>query len=342
MLIGSAILAIVFAVSFAGVGFYRRWSERNGIVDIPNERSSHASPTPRGGGLVIAGVCLAGYLAIALITGSRCSWGYVTGCLIVVAVSWLDDLRSVSSAVRLACHAVAALIFIVDTGFLASVEIPGMASDLSFGYIAPFITFLWIVWVINAYNFMDGIDGIAGTQALVAAIGWALISYTTHAFSTYYFALIITAAAAGFLVHNWQPARLFMGDTGSAYLGFTVAVIPVLAASESPASSGRFALTGVIVLWFFLFDSLLTFFRRAIAGERVWTAHREHIYQRMVLSGRSHAFVSLLYGMCSILVIAAFAFGMMVNGKASVIVLLVLGAVSAALPFFRLSKNMLT
>ncbi|MEP7212212.1 MAG: glycosyltransferase family 4 protein [Acidobacteriota bacterium] len=336
------LIIVALGASYTGVAVYRRWSEKKGIVDLPNERSSHVDPTPRGGGLVIAGVCLVGYLVATYLGGARVSWGYLAGGVVIVGISWLDDIRSVHSAVRLLFHTVAALLFVSDAGVLRTLEIPGIAVELTLGWIAPALTVLWIVWLVNAYNFMDGIDGIAGMQALIAGLGWALAAFSGSAPGVYYFALIIASSAFGFLLLNWQPAKIFMGDAGSAFLGYTFAVLPVLASGENSEASGRFALTAVVVVWFFVFDSVFTFLIRLVTGQRVWTPHREHLYQRLVRSGSSHSRVSVLYGILTTVLIAVFAIAAKVDGITAVLPLFVLTGLSAVLAFYVRRKNLLT
>jgi UDP-N-acetylmuramyl pentapeptide phosphotransferase/UDP-N-acetylglucosamine-1-phosphate transferase len=163
------------------------------------------------------------------------------------------------------------------------------------------VTVVWIVGLTNVYNFMDGIDGIAAVQGVVAGIAWAVAGAWMGAGVVLLFGFVLAGACAGFLVHNWTPAKIFMGDVGSAFLGFTYAVLPILVVSELPRLAGTlqpgivpgFA---ILVVWPFVGDGLLTFVRRVLRGEPVWKAHRSHLYQRLVQTGWSHAGVSLLYG----------------------------------------------
>ena len=157
------------------------------------------------------------------------------------------------------------------------------------GAFAP-LAFLWIVGLTNAYNFMDGIDGIAGGQAVVAGLAWALFGMIEQQTLIAMLGLLIAGSSAGFLMHNWQPARIFMGDVGSAFLGFTFASLAVMAWPNV-----RLAAAGALVVWPFVADAAFTFARRAARGERVMEAHRSHVYQRMNQRGLSHAAVSMIY-----------------------------------------------
>lgn len=284
------IFTVVFVLANAGVGAFRKWSMGKGLLDSPNERSSHITPTPRGGGIVIAILCLAFYAGISFLYPATFSWGYLFGAVIVALVSWFDDVYSLWFLWRLAAHAVAAFLLIFSTGFEA------------LGLFSALVSLLWIVWLINSYNFMDGIDGIAGLQALIVAASWLALGYFFEMPVIFYFCGVIAASSCGFLVHNWPPATVFMGDVGSAFLGFTFAAMPLLATKQTSRSLHLFAFSGLIFLWFFIFDSIVTFAYRLAHGRNVFKAHREHIYQRLVQSGMSHGKVTTIYGILTVIV----------------------------------------
>jgi len=291
------LLSLVFAVAViltaVGVELFRRNSLKNNWIDHPNERSSHSQPTPRGAGLVIVLVCLAAYLIISFIVPGYFSWGYLIGAVMVASISWVDDLYSVPFILRLLTHLGAAIAVVSDLGYFESF---GLSSEsaIQLPVIGALVTIVWIVWVINAYNFMDGIDGIAGIQALVAAAAWTAVSVGTAGMSS--FSLVIAGAVLGFILHNWQPARVFMGDVGSAFVGFTFATAPLIWSHERQLSLPSTFIVAALFLWPFMVDSIFTLMRRALNGERLWEAHRKHLYQRLVVNGFSHAFVSVLYG----------------------------------------------
>jgi UDP-N-acetylmuramyl pentapeptide phosphotransferase/UDP-N-acetylglucosamine-1-phosphate transferase len=155
---------------------------------------------------------------------------------------------------------------------------------------------LWIVGLVNAYNFMDGIDGLAGGQAIVAASGWVLVGILTGQPALTGAACVLAAACAAFLRFNWSPARVFMGDVGSAFLGFAFAVLPL-----STPSPVRFVLAGACFMWPFLFDTCFTLIRRLLRRENVLQAHRSHLYQRLIGTGVSHAHVTSVYLMLAAL-----------------------------------------
>jgi UDP-N-acetylmuramyl pentapeptide phosphotransferase/UDP-N-acetylglucosamine-1-phosphate transferase len=219
---------------------------------------------------------------------------FVIGSVLIAAISWIDDLWTLPTIVRLAVHAACAGLAILSFGYWHTTSIP-LLNQLSLGWIGLPLTFFWIVGLTNAYNFMDGVDGIAGLQAVVVGFGWALLGWVGAQPHLSAMGLLIAGASLGFLVHNWPPARIFMGDVGSAFLGYTFAVLPLMTA-HVPHADARLALVGALLLWAFVFDTGFTFVRRALNRENVFSAHRSHLYQRLIISGRSHRYVTLLYG----------------------------------------------
>ena len=295
---------VIFAAALSGVEFFRRWSLRRELFDVPNERSSHTQPTPRGGGIIIVAVSLTVYVAYTVLVSGTFAWGYLSGAMLVAGVSWLDDLYSVSFLWRFPVHALAAIIIIMTLGNFEAVSIP-LNGNYDLGIFGGIVTFLWIVWLTNAYNFMDGIDGIAGLQAVTAGIGWLLIGRLLGFETAGFYGGVLAFSSLGFLIHNWQPAKIFMGDVGSAFLGYSFAVIPLLAKNETaanPAASTYLFFSAAALVWLFVFDTLLTFGRRLLKGEKVWNAHRRHLYQSLVRSGHSHRLVTSLYGLISTLI----------------------------------------
>lgn len=286
---------------------FRRWSLQRKIFDIPNERSSHTKPTPRGGGLIICIVCLSIFLTYCFLFQINFFWAYFAGATIVALISWLDDLYSISSVWRFLCHSLAAILVVWSLGFWDSVYIP-FAGTFQFGQIGQVITFFWIVWMINAYNFMDGIDGIAGAQALTAGIGWLIIGILLGIEHTSFYGGVIAFSSLGFLIHNWQPAKIFMGDIGSAFLGYSFAVLPLLALKETDKEQFLLPVIAVTLVLLFVFDSLITLFKRIFKREKIWQAHREHIYQRLIISGFSHRFVTGIYAGLSIITLILLIF----------------------------------
>lgn len=291
----------------------RRYLDRRQAIDIPNERSSHTRPTIRGGGLVIVVLTLAGTLPIVLLRAFNSSGTgvvFVGGAALIAAVSWIDDLRSLSNRVRFAAHSLAAIVVIAGFGYWEIVQLPAIGA-VHLGWFGAIVTFVWIVGLTNAYNFMDGIDGIAGSQAVVAGIGWSLLGMALDQPFTAILAVLLAASSVGFLGHNWPPAKVFMGDVGSAFLGYSFATAPLILGAYSAAQPGtaRLAVAAVLIVWPFVFDTVLTFLRRWRNGENVFAAHRSHLYQRLVIAGWQHQTVTLLYaGLAMLGVVLAYLF----------------------------------
>jgi UDP-N-acetylmuramyl pentapeptide phosphotransferase/UDP-N-acetylglucosamine-1-phosphate transferase len=284
--------AVAGVASYLGVAIILRWANRARMLDVPNERSSHTRPTPRGGGLAIVVVVL-GILWLLPLCNFAIAWRTMTawtlGAFLIAGVSWLDDMRTVSFEVRLVIHVLGACVAMAGIGVVR--EIGLQCGIIQLGWLGLPLTLVWIVGLTNAYNFMDGIDGIAGGQAVAAGVGWAVIGWLGGQPIICCLGLLIAAAGVGFLGHNWPPARIFMGDVGSAFLGYTFAVLTVLAAQANP----MFLPAGIALVWPFIFDSVFTFVWRLCRGEKVWEAHRSHLYQRLVISGLSRGQVSLIY-----------------------------------------------
>jgi UDP-N-acetylmuramyl pentapeptide phosphotransferase/UDP-N-acetylglucosamine-1-phosphate transferase len=171
------------------------------------------------------------------------------------------------------------------------------------------LTLVWILGLTNVTNFMDGADGLAGLQCMIAGIAWAAAGVWLGDPVVTIGGAVIAGACGGFLFHNWMPAQIFMGDVGSAFLGFMLAMMPVLASlhavAEAPAAAARLPIFAGFIFWPFIGDGLFTFVRRLTRGENVLMAHRSHLYQRLVLAGWTHARVSLLYGAWAAVMAAA-------------------------------------
>ena len=277
----------------------RAYLERRRVFDVPNERSSHRRPTPRGGGLAIVGVVLAGWVLFEIFNPSVpwvTSATFAFASCLIAAVSWVDDIRSLPARVRFAVQSLGAILAMVSFGVWETLTIPGLGA-IPLGWLGLPVTFLWIVGVTNAYNFMDGIDGIAGSQALVAGMGWAFLGWLSGVPFISVLGLLVAASSLGFLVHNWSPARIFMGDVGSAFLGYTFAVLPLMmkSFSQNEMVSDRAFFIGILMLWPFVADTAFTMVRRLRLGENIFTAHRMHLYQRLITLGFSHRSVTVCY-----------------------------------------------
>jgi UDP-N-acetylmuramyl pentapeptide phosphotransferase/UDP-N-acetylglucosamine-1-phosphate transferase len=293
MSVGSAGIAtalVAFAACAVLVDTARRAALRRGWLDLPNDRSLHVRPTPRVGGLgILAALLAGGATAAATLPVQPIPLITLLGLGIAVAlVSLWDDLGGLSPLARLAVHVVVAT---TAVGILGPLSIPSGPAGLEPPpLLAATLTVFWITGFINAFNFMDGIDGIAGGQALVAGAGWAFAGWWTGQPLPLALGLSLAAGAAAFLFYNWSPASIFMGDVGSALLGFLLAAVPLGAGPSRP-----FAPAVLLMVWPFLFDASFTLLRRAWRREPLLRPHRTHLYQRLVQTGWSHAEVAALY-----------------------------------------------
>jgi uncharacterized protein (TIRG00374 family) len=280
------------------VALIRRWASAVGVFDLPEPRRLHGLPTPRGGGLAVVVVVCGGLVgAWPLLSASEqiATVAMGGGGMAVAAVSWLDDVSALGAAsvrIRLLTQVLSAFATIAFVGVPRAVTIPAVG-DVSLGPVTALLALLWVVWFTNAFNFMDGIDGIAGGQALAAGLGWVLTGWWENSALAMVTGALLCGASSGFLFHNWAPARIFMGDVGSTFLGFTLAVLPIAVARA--ADQPRVWPAGVLFLWPFVFDTGFTLVRRLVLRQNIFQPHRTHLYQTLVASGVSHSTVAGAY-----------------------------------------------
>jgi UDP-N-acetylmuramyl pentapeptide phosphotransferase/UDP-N-acetylglucosamine-1-phosphate transferase len=278
--------AVVFATGFfcwLATGALIPILRRRDVLDRPNARSSHLAPTPRGGGIAVIGGLLLAWIALRKtgLVGSIVI-GASLGAIILAVVSWIDDLRGLSPGVRLLAQAVA-----VTIGVLGLPEARnGLDAWLGPALYDAAVGLVWIWWI-NLFNFMDGIDGLAASEA--AAIGAGLLLFVSIGEGADPQMALLAAgligAAIGFLLWNWSPAHVFLGDVGSVPLGYLSGFLLL-----DLANRGRWKIALILPLYF-IADATVTMLRRLLRGERVWEPHRQHFYQRAVRSGLGHAAV---------------------------------------------------
>ena len=258
------------------------------LLDIPNERSSHSSPTPRGGGLAIAVTALGGIIIAAML--GWIDWDLALalagGGTMIATVGWVDDHKDLPALTRFAVQFLSAGWAMFWLGGLPSLSLGVLSVNM--GLIGTVLGIIGIVWAINLYNFVDGIDGLAAGEAISTGVIGGLILLAMGQIGLAIVSFLIAAASAGFLPLNWAPAKLFMGDVGSGMLGYLFAVLAI--ASENAGAVPL--LIWVLLLGAFVFDATVTLCRRIAHGEKWYHAHHSHAYQRMVQAGRSHAQVS--------------------------------------------------
>lgn len=277
-------------------------THRLGIVDAPNERSSHETITPRGGGLsfvIIFFICL----SILYITNNISNDLYLSlfvGGFAIAAIGLLDDYSHINAGIRLFVHIMAAIAVLICIGGLQFIQVFEHIFKLELvGYLVALII---IVWLLNLFNFMDGIDGLAGIEAIFVATAAALISMSSldknpyvnqlvglDGQTTFVLLLILSFSVLGFLIYNWPPARIFMGDVGSGFLGYVFGVLIIAT-----------TMIGIITIWVwmillgvFIIDATITLIRRIFEGKRWYAAHRTHAYQHATQRWGSHLKITM-------------------------------------------------
>jgi UDP-N-acetylmuramyl pentapeptide phosphotransferase/UDP-N-acetylglucosamine-1-phosphate transferase len=311
--------------SFAATGLILCILKRRGIVDTPNERSSHKNPTPRGGGLAVILVSL-GAWGFSLGDGISAYQGLFIATLILGFVSWVDDVQSLSAMVRLLSQflAVSLVFWLVPT---PNLYFHGILPQWLDSLVAVFI---W-VWFINLFNFMDGIDGISAVEASTIGLGvFILMALGAVQLTHGLLGLTIAASAIGFIWWNWQPAKVFLGDVGSVPLGFLLGwlLLEILSTTHWPVA--------VILPLYYLADATITLGRRVWRNERLWRAHREHFYQQATSRGLGHAQVTLLIGGANTLLVGLAVFSVDQPLQALLLAFIIVGGLLLVL---RGSKN---
>ena len=284
--------ALALALAWWLTGLYLRVMLAYGQLEPPSDRGMHKVPVPSGAGAAI--------IAAALVLWPLWQGPAVGDSMLLLAtvaalalISWLDDRRGLSPAVRLVAHAAAVTLLLASLG-----PDQRVLPALPLGVERVGLGLAWL-WFINLFNFMDGIDGIAGAEAVAVAAGYALVAAVAGAGNPLeQLALVVAAATAGYLYWNWHPARVFMGDTGSIALGFLLGWLMI-----DLACRGLWAAAGILPLYF-IADATLTLLKRLARGERLWQPHRQHAYQRAVLGGTRPSEVVLRTAVANAVLIA--------------------------------------
>lgn len=313
MLVSLCILAML--LSGLLTGWLRRYALAASLIDIPNARSSHKLPTPRGGGLSIVIVFLLGLLALFgldLLAGSVL-WALLGAGAIVAITGFLDDHGHIAARWRLLVHFCAAAWGLYCLGGLPTIilPVPGLSIlTLDLGWIGQLLAALYLVWLLNLYNFMDGIDGIASIEAITVSVGAALLyAMQTEANTLWGVPVLLTMTVVGFLVWNFPPAKIFMGDAGSGFLGIVLGLLSIQAAWVNPL----FLWSWLILLAVFITDATWTLFRRLLRGEKVYQAHCSHAYQYAARFYGSHKKVTLTVAVINLVWLLPLALGVALN-----------------------------
>ena len=271
---------LAFLLSVVGASVFLTWILRyyaisRNVIDIPGARSSHSIPTPRGGGVAIV---LSFLLALPVLafTGSlpwSATWAMLGTGTGIAVLGFLDDHGHIAARWRLLGHFAASVWALYWLGGLPTITLFGLSLEL--GWVGHILAVFYLVWMLNLYNFMDGIDGIASVEAICACLGACLLYWLAGFDSLIIMPLVLAMAVAGFLYWNFPPARIFMGDAGSGFLGIILGLLSLQAAWASP----KLLWVWLILLGVFIVDATVTLMRRLLRGDKVYEAHRSHAYQ---------------------------------------------------------------
>lgn len=283
------LLPLVVVFSLAMTALLRRYALARSIIDIPNARSSHSLPTPRGGGvaIVVAFLLALPLLAWGGLLDSAALFALFGAGLLVAVIGFMDDHGHIAARWRLLGHFCAAIWALAWLGGLPPLQVFGFT--LAMGWLGHVLAAFYLVWMLNLYNFMDGIDGIASVEAITACLGGCLLYLVGGADELIWAPLLLAGAVLGFLFWNFPPARIFMGDAGSGFLGMVLGVLTLLAAWQS----SELLWGWLILLGVFVVDATFTLLRRLLRGEKVYEAHRSHAYQFASRRLRRHLPVTL-------------------------------------------------
>lgn len=292
------LLLAVFAVSWGLTLVLRRYALANSLMDVPNERSSHSIPTPRGGGVaIVAAFALALPILFSLnLLASEALYGLLGSGLLVAAIGFADDHGHIAARWRLLGHFAAAVWALYCFNGLPPIQFFSVIVDL--GWFGNILAVIYLVWMLNLYNFMDGIDGLASAEAISVCLGMCLVYWLGGNVELIWGPLVLAIAVAGFLWWNFPPARIFMGDAGSGFLGIVLGAMALQAAW----SNVELLWSWVILLGVFIVDATWTLIQRMIRGEKLYQAHRCHGYQKS--AGRwGHSKVTLVVIVLNIIVL---------------------------------------
>jgi len=277
-------LIVVGILSYGLTYVTRKFAIKKAIIDLPNERSSHTIPTPRGGGIAIA---LTWFLSISILyyynqIDKSLFLALFSGLLLSI-ISLLDDIYTLKNKPRLLVQAIVSGLGLYFIGGFNSIDLGFIV--YSNPYILNTLAFFTIIWFINLFNFIDGIDGYASTESIFVIV--ALYFFTGESFL-----LFLLMALLGFLPWNWDKAKIFMGDVGSTLLGYTIIILLFYFHNQQAVN----LFEGLILSSLFWFDATYTLVRRFLNQENIGQAHRKHAYQRLVQAGFSHQ-KTVLFGM---------------------------------------------
>lgn len=284
------ILLGVFLSSFFATWWLKRYALAKKIMDIPNARSSHASPVPRGGGMAFVMV----FLFTIILVSCFATVDFTLNKLLFISLSsvavlgFFDDKLNLSARIRCVVQLCAAILVVFALYPLPDISLQFMA--ISSGIILEGLVILFLVWLLNLYNFMDGINGIASIEAISVCCGMSIVYWLSGHHSEALIPLLLSAAVFGFLPWNFPKAQIFMGDAGSSFLGFALGILSL----QALTFDNQLFWSWLVLLGVFIVDASVTIFIRAIGGEKIYVAHCSHAYQNAARKYNSHTPVTLV------------------------------------------------
>ena len=284
------IFVVVFLASALITAGLRRLFVQHGLIDPPNARSSHSVPVPRGGGvgIVVAFLSAVFWVLEKHLIPDRLAWALIGGGLVIAFVGFLDDRFKLARRPRLVVHSFAAAWAVWCIDAMRPAQFGG-GTDFS-DWVRRCAAFVALVWLTNLFNFMDGIDGLAGMEAVCVSGLGAFLLLRDGLLSGVELSLVLCAASLGFLVWNWPHAKIFMGDVGSGFLGFTLGTLSLFYSK----TNSSLVWPWLILLAAFVVDATITILRRILSRARWYEAHRSHAYQHAAKALGSHAKVTLV------------------------------------------------
>ncbi len=284
------ILVVTTLLSWFCVGRLRRVLIAKNIVDLPNERSMHQGQVPRGGGLIIVAMLLVALVILSFTSGrSQLFLALSVIVLLWSGLSWWDDKHDLSPKLRLILQIVFAALTVSALGWVDNIQLSS-SLRIPLLWIGALSTFVGVLWLANLYNFMDGMDGFAAAQTIIASLTFGFWFWAFGDLEIAFICLVVASASYGFLLWNWQPAKIFMGDVGSVSMGVFFACLIIIASTRFDVP----VVSMVMLLGVFVFDASLTILRRAINLQKIWLPHRQHYYQRLGLAGMAHEKIVIL------------------------------------------------
>ena len=287
--------------------------QRRNVLDVPNERSSHAAPTPRGGGIGIIGISAVGIIAglfLNVIPGDGFIFAALGGVVTLAFLGFDDDQKNLSPLFKLLIQGGIAAAAVWFSGIpLTTFDFPFVPAHV-LGFSGSVFAWLWLVGFTNIFNFMDGANGLAGSQILFAGVAFSVLGVGTNDTQLMFTGALVAGAALGFLKYNFPIAKVFMGDVGSLPAGFLLALM-VLRAAEGPAADQVTIATPLLFIWPFLYDGTYTLVNRIVHKRNPFRPHRSHLYQRVMIAGATHEQITTRYA-AGMVVCACGGFGMLI------------------------------